>query len=136
MAFYSFSFCAERNLYSTCTSDGQAGTCLNARNCPMVTTILHQSRDQALAYLRRNHCGYEGTDPLVCCSPSQPSGVVSPTPNTDRLDPNANTQVNLADNPLLPTICGRDLTQKLLGGERTDLDEFPWMVLLEYQKRK
>ncbi|KAL6425433.1 hypothetical protein ACFW04_009546 [Cataglyphis niger] len=112
----------------------------------MVSTILQQSRDQAITYLRRNHCGFEGMNPLVCCIGNanvntRPSETIinpgstpgwNPQPSSSPL--NENIQVDLADNPLLPSDCGRDLSQRIVGGERTELGEFPWMALLEYQK--
>lgn len=130
----------------SCTVDGQAGTCILARDCSLVSNILQQSREEAFAYLRRNHCGYEGSNPKVCCISSnatidtRPGGYIRNPGTTERTrnpestpQPDGNAQVDLA-NPLLPNVCGRDLSQRLLGGERTELDEFPWMTLLEYQK--
>lgn len=124
------------------------GTCINARDCTLVSTILQQSRQDAIAYLRRNHCGFEGSNPLVCCISStsvdtRPGGPVrnpgtTQSWNSELTNPqsNENILINLANNPLLPNDCGRDLSQRLLGGERTELTEFPWMALLEYQKRE
>lgn len=39
---------------------------------------------------------------------------------------------------LLPTLeyCGISSSNRIIGGERAELDEFPWMALLEYRKRK
>lgn len=39
---------------------------------------------------------------------------------------------------LLPdkTTCGISTEARIYGGEATELDEFPWMALLEYQLRK
>lgn len=39
---------------------------------------------------------------------------------------------------LLPTLdyCGQDSSNRIIGGENTEVDEFPWMALLEYKKRK
>lgn len=116
----------------------------------MVASILQQSRDQAIAYLRRNHCGFEGMNPQVCCVGNanvntRPGGTVTNNPRPESPEwnqqptsprPSENIQVDLADNPLLPSDCGRDLSQRIVGGERTELDEFPWMALLEYQKRE
>lgn len=124
------------------------GACIIARDCTLVSNILQQSREQAIAYLRRYHCGFEGSKPLVCCVGSanidtRPgSSVTNPgttqgwnsEPTTSQ--PIENTQIDLENNSLLPNDCGRDLSQRILGGERTELSEFPWMVLLEYQKRK
>lgn len=115
----------------------------------MVSTILQQSREQAITYLRRNHCGFEGINPLVCCIGNanvntRPSETIinpgftpgwNPQPSSSSLN-DQNIQVDLADNPLLPSDCGQDLSQRIVGGERTELGEFPWMALLEYQKRE
>ncbi|XP_070152531.1 ovochymase [Polyergus mexicanus] len=131
-----------------CRVDGQVGACISARECPIVSTILQQSRDQAIAYLRHNHCGFEGNNPLVCCIGNaniniRPSETIiqnvgstpgwNPQPSSSPINETI-IQVDLADNPLLPRDCGRDLSQRIVGGERTELDEFPWMALLEYQK--
>lgn len=111
----------------------------------MVTTILQQSREQAISYLRQNHCGFDGANPMVCCvidntniipqvggTGTNPStgGSQNPPPQDE------GSTVDVTRNPYLPNTCGRDLSQKIYGGNRTDLDEFPWMVLLEYQKRE
>lgn len=38
---------------------------------------------------------------------------------------------------LLPgsDICGINTQSRIYGGKETDLDEFPWMALIEYEKR-
>ncbi|XP_043272974.1 CLIP domain-containing serine protease 2-like [Venturia canescens] len=36
------------------------------------------------------------------------------------------------NNSILPSDCGSDVSKRIVGGEITDLDEFPWMALLEY----
>ncbi|XP_058795516.1 CLIP domain-containing serine protease HP8-like [Phymastichus coffea] len=35
---------------------------------------------------------------------------------------------------LLPTECGSDLSNRIVGGNITEIHEFPWMALLEYSK--
>lgn len=35
-----------------------------------------------------------------------------------------------------PGVCGTDNTNRIIGGEITKIDEFPWMALIEYSKRK
>lgn len=100
--------------------NGAGGVCIGIRQCPVLLNIL-QTRPippEAIEYLRRSQCGFEGKDPRVCC----PTGGSATAPPYD------------LSNPLLPTECGKDLSQKILGGERTDIDEFPWMALLEYSK--
>lgn len=88
-------------------------------------------------------CGFDDINPRVCCPirrtsfPNDESSSVNtlePNPNSERPNRNENTndQYDFSNNPLLSTDCGKDLSQRIYGGEITDLDEFPWMVLLEY----
>lgn len=46
--------------------------------------------------------------------------------------------VNGGQSELLPQpgVCGTDNTNRIIGGEVTKIDEFPWMALIEYSKRK
>lgn len=143
-----FLFFAERqsSQRDECRVDGQLGACILVNNCALISNILQQSREQAFAYLRRNHCGFEGANPMVCCVGSidtRPGGTLMnpgttqrPNSETTTLQPVENARIDLTNNPLLPNDCGRDLSQRILGGNRTELGEFPWMTLLEYQKRE
>lgn len=127
-----------------CRVDGQLGECILARDCTLVSNILQQSREQAIDYLRRNHCGFDRSNPMVCCissintrpggSMTNPGTTQSSNSETTTPQPIGNTRIDLTNNPLLPNDCGRDLSQRIFGGNRTELDEFPWMTLLEYQK--
>uniref|UniRef100_T1GAH8 Peptidase S1 domain-containing protein n=1 Tax=Megaselia scalaris TaxID=36166 RepID=T1GAH8_MEGSC len=42
-----------------------------------------------------------------------------------------------SDSDLIPEpgVCGNVITNKIYGGVETRLDEYPWMALIEYQKR-
>lgn len=80
-----------------------------------------------LDYLRQSSCGFDGQTPKVCCPgiPSQPpvntGGAGGPV--TSKLLPDT-------------SVCGISTVDKIVGGEVTEITEFPWMALLEYQKRK
>lgn len=69
-----------------------------------------------------------------------PAGGQTPSPGVDANNPypgadvDPNASYDLSNNALLPTECGKDLSQRIFGGERTDIDEFPWMALLEYAR--
>ncbi|KAH0947924.1 hypothetical protein HN011_012040 [Eciton burchellii] len=116
-----------------CMVNGQIGRCIDVHNCALVASILQQSHDEAIAYLKRNHCGFNGSAPLICCI-NQPFNDRQQGRLSER-KPQPNVQSNeLANNPLLPTSCGRDLLQRIVGGSRMAPDEFSWMVLVEYQK--
>ncbi|XP_076667402.1 phenoloxidase-activating factor 1-like isoform X1 [Andrena cerasifolii] len=134
------------------THNSELGMCIGIRSCPPLLNLVQtQFFDPATAdFLRRSQCGFEGRDPRVCCPIQNPlinfpprdelsfPNNPRPTESTEKPTPadnnDANLQYDLFSNPLLPTDCGKDLTQRIIGGEKTDLDEFPWMVLLEYAK--
>ncbi|XP_076682500.1 CLIP domain-containing serine protease HP8-like, partial [Andrena cerasifolii] len=136
---------------SNCVTPTSApGICIGIRVCPPLLNLIQaQPFDPAAAdFLRKSVCGFEGRDPRVCCPKQNPQlniparddflFPINPRPTESIEEPtaadnnDANLQYDLSSNPLLPTDCGKDLSQRILGGEKTDLDEFPWMTLLEY----
>ncbi|XP_011313455.1 uncharacterized protein [Fopius arisanus] len=111
--------------------NGDVGSCINIRQCTALMNIL-QSRPldpQNVRFLQESRCGFEGRDPKVCCVGQHQS--VGPDSDQNG-ETNNGSIASRAD--LLPDDCGRDLSLRILGGERAEIDEFPWMVLLEYQK--
>lgn len=133
---------------STCvTPNGANGVCIGIRRCSVLMNILETRPlpPGAVEFLKQSQCGFEGKDPRVCC----PTGGSTP-PRGDNQNETNNmgtdsdsgvvgddltaSSYDLSNNPLLPTECGKDLTQRIFGGETTDIDEFPWMALLEYAK--
>ncbi|XP_017755231.1 PREDICTED: uncharacterized protein LOC108547293 [Eufriesea mexicana] len=132
---------------SSCSSSyGENVACISIRQCPQILNLLqmHPLTPEVIRLLQKLQCGFENNNPLVCCSdsntsirgdgnnftPFQNSASQNSYENTD----NANPQYDFSNNPLLPTDCGKDLSQRIVGGEFTELDEFPWMALLEYSK--
>lgn len=121
---------------SNCTSpQGVFGWCIGLRQCPQLLSILQTTplQPEAIEFLKQSQCGFDGNDPRVCC-PIQNENP-DPSGGADGAK-DGNLQFDLSNNPLLPSDCGRDLSQRIVGGERTDIDEFPWMALLIYRKRK
>lgn len=113
------------------------GQCINIRQCPPLLDLLRTSygSPEAIQFLRDSQCGFEGRDPKVCCVQNVPLPTPPPVTTEFYNVNNGNTSIN-SRSSLLPSVCGRDLSVRIVGGERAFLDEFPWMVLLEYQKRK
>ncbi|KOC63285.1 Serine protease easter, partial [Habropoda laboriosa] len=131
------------------------GSCIGIRQCPQLLRILETKplKPDVVDYLRQSQCGFDGNLPRVCC-PIQSGNMNVPSrgeqvylgdnfgsnqnsgqENTDeKTTDDANLRYDFSNNPLLPNNCGKDLSQRIFGGERTDLDEFPWTVLLEYKK--
>lgn len=46
--------------------------------------------------------------------------------------------VQPVDSPYLPSLndCGISTANRIVGGNATEIDEYPWMALIEYQRRK
>lgn len=90
-------------------------------------------------FLKKSQCGY--TDgPLVCCgsvSSIQQSNRFQKPPNREQFPVNENSDPRHHPNfNLLPRrgFCGRQSEEdKVVGGNVTGIDEFPWMGLMEYQ---
>ena len=102
------------------TPNGQKGTCVPLQDCPNLHSHFEKGTidPKIKTYVQRSHCGFVGHDPKVCCP--------SATPPAKSL---------LASSHLLPnrTICGMYTDNRIIGGEKTGLDEFPWMALLQYK---
>lgn len=91
-------------------------TCTRLYNIIATTPLSNSNRE----FLQRSQCGYAGGQVLVCCAPA--ASPVSGNGNGANLLPQ-------------PGVCGSGTEDRILGGTATDIDEFPWMVLLEFSKR-
>lgn len=78
-----------------------------------------------------SQCGFEGRRPLVCC-PELGQQVAPDEVST------VPTLIAPRRNSLLPSPgeCGVHPVDSIYGGNETLIDEYPWMVLLEYSKRE
>ncbi|GLV36630.1 easter [Carabus blaptoides fortunei] len=122
------------------TPRNEPGTCVDLDKCnPLIQILKKRPIPGAdLDLLRQSSCGFNGNNPKVCC----PSGGIVQPPVTQRpvtqppiviptLPPNSGPTSNLLPGT---DVCGVETIHKIYGGEATELDEFPWMALLEYQK--
>lgn len=101
----------------------------------------------AIEFARASQCGRDGRIPLVCCGTvayfdnhledifdifdSGPNGSKPSVPNENELE-----ILKDLDSEDLPdrSVCGFHASDdRIFGGERTGVDEFPWMVALEYK---
>jgi len=92
---------------------------------------------EVIKFLRRSQCAGDTEQPFVCC-PDAPTQVLIPQQNSKRR-PFQISQPSNGRGRSLPEegYCGNVPTsKKLYGGQYTDIDEFPWMAVLEYQRRK
>ncbi|KAF2895319.1 hypothetical protein ILUMI_10857 [Ignelater luminosus] len=122
---------------SCSTVDLKLGQCVTIKNCPSALSILEHRplSAQDLDYLSKVNCGYQGRDPKVCCALSETDGGGSVTTVTEIVTKHPPVSGDLHSN-LLPSLneCGTLSSDRIVGGKEADLDEFPWMALVEYQK--
>lgn len=91
-------------------------------------------------YLSASQCGFQENKPLVCCKAE--NDIQRPSFNTQLNAQQTDRQNQLpsqqSTSGLLPKpgVCGSDASDRIFGGERTKIDEYPWMALLQYTKRK
>jgi hypothetical protein len=126
-----------------------AGRCVRIQDCQQLLSLLKEKplQPDTINRLRQSQCGYEGTIPKVCC-PNSPSEAVRPQttslgyrppvwvsePQAQRMSSGWESHPNAR---LIPTDqCGIDTSQKIWGGNLTDMEQYPWTVLLQYQSCK
>lgn len=103
-----------------CTNPaGQSGRCIYFRECDPLLKIYSKpiiSPDES-QFVENSRCGMTADrKPLVCCAVS--------------IDAGPRSQYSLPK----PPNCGVDFQDRIVGGQRTGLDEFPWTGLIEYRK--
>ncbi|XP_076666294.1 CLIP domain-containing serine protease HP8 [Andrena cerasifolii] len=120
-----------------CTSPrNKPGVCINMYNCNAAIEMLKKQEPVSTAtqnYLNSLKCGFEGTNPKVCCEQQITATPLSTTeePTTVIPDP-----PNVSNHPNLGLVnadtCGPVTEQKAGGGNQTNIFEFPWMALIAY----
>ncbi|KAF5298248.1 hypothetical protein FQR65_LT09759 [Abscondita terminalis] len=102
---------------SPCTTpNSETGRCIPVKSCSVITNALENGSNEAIRFAQQSQCGYDSV-PLVCCGTK---GLQTDEVYSHRLLPNRN-------------ICGVESTNdRIVGGTNTDIDEFPWLALLQY----
>lgn len=127
------------------TPENVPGDCRSVYDCPSVLVQFQGTLTPTKAnYLRSLQCeNGAGQYPYVCCvifdnferQSNRPSTRLTSS-NGLRTNGNTRTHGNGRNLPG-PGICGlTSLAQRIYGGDDTQLDDYPWMALLEYQSRK
>lgn len=130
------------------TPNYEDGECIKIQDCPILYNKLsiRNKSPATVEFLQKSQCGVVNESPLVCCGTLGEFASTSRTTSTEgyafntgeRFGNNQNGQKDRNRQlRLLPSRseCGvQSSTSRIFGGESTDLDEFPWMALLEYEK--
>ncbi|XP_037818581.1 serine protease easter-like [Lucilia sericata] len=111
------------------TPNRERALCIILEDCKYLYNILVSSplRDADRLYLSRSQCGYQNGKVLICC----PDRYRQVTQQTVPPTPPPNYVNNLLPQP---GQCGNVLSNRIYGGNKTKIDEFPWMALIEYTK--
>lgn len=142
--------CIGGSLQQQCTTPTRLrGRCISIYECE---SILNFFKDRLLTweerdFLQRSQCtgATSGRAPYVCCPGNGASPVVAPTgapaatvrPSTAAPASDVSQQLagGLLPNPK-KNECGTSIGIRIYGGENADIDEFPWLALLQYENRK
>lgn len=114
------------------------GTCLEASRCPpyiRLKTLSDVTLDTSLEYLTSVHCENETNinEPMVCCPSDTFKDYEQFHPPEQRKQNKQKRRINLVtESGVMSGECGKQVTNRIYGGEIAELDEYPWMVLLVY----
>ncbi|CAK9822834.1 Serine protease easter [Anthophora retusa] len=131
------------NAQDRCTTpQNKSGLCIDIHGCKPILDIFQTRRPltkELLEYIDSLQCGFEGTIPKVCCEQQTTVKPVSTTeqpttPSTIPEPPNVGDHPNLS--LLNHDVCGPVTQQKIFGGNKTGVFDFPWMALLVYNTGK
>lgn len=112
-----------------CTNPNRkSGRCIYYRECLPVMNIYNKSIVTELdsRFIQDSRCGHRADKkPLVCCEET-------PSPTHAGMSRASRDQTT----SLLPKapFCGVSMDDRIYGGQKTALDEFPWTGLLKYRK--
>ena len=124
-----------------------SGYCVSVYECPSILEVINtnQLTSSQRLFIQNSQCsnGY-GRAPYVCCTPDKDykSGAVGTTTTTTVSPVARNTLPATPSNGMgnvlpQPPACGRNsLADKIYNGKNTNLDDYQWMVLLEYKRSK
>lgn len=145
--WHNLNFLCFAEVFGRCfTPRQERGECIYFKSCGSLWQLFNKrpALPQDRLYISLSQCGFRDGQPLVCCTdapaqqapqPTQPPfQPVQPQP----VNPGPAPPPNQIHSTLLPKPgdCGVDAENRIYGGNVTAIDEYPWMVLLQYSKRE
>ncbi|KAL7026042.1 hypothetical protein ACKWTF_013760 [Chironomus riparius] len=108
------------------TPDEYQGTCIPFMSCTHLYDLAQKfpKNPRNRLYISLSQCGYHNEQPYVCCK--------EPTTSS----PPQTTEVPKISNKQIPKLgeCGNFYEYRLVRGNVTQLDDYPWLALLGYSK--
>ncbi|XP_065357920.1 serine protease 7 [Calliphora vicina] len=136
------------NAQSSCANPNRkSGLCVSIYQCNSLLSVIQTINisPQELQFLRESQCtNGHGNPPYVCCTadknyaqtPTTSATIVEQTTPTTTLIKDAAPSNGMGNVLPQPPRCGPDpLDGKIYNGIDTVLDQYPWMVLLEYRSK-
>ncbi|XP_017785725.1 PREDICTED: serine protease easter-like [Nicrophorus vespilloides] len=115
------------------TPNGETAKCVSIFACPILYESGRSGGPEAYRFLQQSVCKKSFYNIYVCCGSDtifKPQEIVSKTPDMLADAPRNNYIAKRSE-------CGyMNPDFRIYGGNKTGLDEFPWMALLEYQSLK
>ncbi|XP_055638364.1 CLIP domain-containing serine protease B4-like isoform X2 [Toxorhynchites rutilus septentrionalis] len=125
--------------WSTCTTPtNKTGSCVPIAECnsfrPVLQKLMLNSKD--LSFIESSRCGIHGKKALVCCvEPSGSPPQIVPMINSTESDSRPSFPNKLKLLPSAPA-CGVHYSNRIVGGERTEITQFPWMALVQHYDQR
>lgn len=130
----------EAQYWSSCkTPVNEPGSCVLVAECNFIRQVLQKPilGQNDIRFVEASRCGIKDKKALVCCakpSGSPPVGVAGPAavqPVASRVDQVPSSVDKRSLLPQYPA-CGVQYSDRIVGGERTKIDEYPWTARVQH----
>ncbi|XP_049530778.1 CLIP domain-containing serine protease B9-like [Anopheles darlingi] len=129
-----------------CTTPRQLrGNCVSIYGCESILSFFNGRilTPEDRVFLQSSQCAPTnptGRQPFVCCptngeQPDVTVPVTTPVPTGNRVGNSGELVGGLLPNPK-KNECGVSIGMRIYGGENADIDEFPWLALMQYENRR
>ncbi|KAF2898727.1 hypothetical protein ILUMI_07448 [Ignelater luminosus] len=133
------------------TPNKESAKCIPIRSCKIIVEAVRTRNQTAIQFARDSQCGVDDGIPLVCCGTTGYYTTASDDFVLSIFNPPDNKKTSQQEKKELETVilqtfktkalpdrtvCGLEKDDnRIWGGTQTELDEFPWMVALEYKRK-
>uniref|UniRef100_U5ESH9 CLIP domain-containing serine protease n=1 Tax=Corethrella appendiculata TaxID=1370023 RepID=U5ESH9_9DIPT len=126
------------------TPHRKPGRCISIKTCYHIVNFLKNRilTENEMNFMTASQCvGGVGKRPHICCGIADEDKFIESNPDkaqTSTLPPFNPEKVGDGKANILPdplnNECGVSLGNRIYGGTNTEIDEFPWLALLQYRK--